>query len=114
MAYRNLNVLDAADQAADLINRLIDRPRKRRLLHSPQLRSAAQSVSSNIREGFGRGEGADRTHSLKIARGEAEEVIGHLRPNFKTRRIEPSEYWPLHNLYVTIVKMLDALCDEGA
>ena len=112
MAYRNLKLLDAAEQAADEVNKLIDRGRKRPLLHAAQLRKAAQSVSANIREGLGRDQGPDRDRSFKISRAEANEVIGHLRPNFKDNRIERSEYWPLHNKYVVIVKMVDSICGE--
>jgi four helix bundle protein len=59
MASRNLNVLDAAERAADGINSILDRfPRQ--LLHARQMRDSAQSVAANISEGFGRGTGRDR------------------------------------------------------
>jgi four helix bundle protein len=109
MAYRDLAVLDAADRAADLVNALIDRCPPGRLLHARQLRDAVQSVGANIREGFGRGTGRDRDRPLEIARGEAEEAIGHLAANFRARRVTPRDYWPRRNLLVVIVKMLTAL-----
>ena len=111
MAHRDLNVLDAAERLADGIERLIERY-PRRLLHISQLRRSAQSISANIGEGFGRGDGRDRDRALIIARGETEEAIRHLSSNFRTRRIEPADYWPLHNLAVVIVKMLNALLDH--
>jgi four helix bundle protein len=70
---------------------------------------AAQSVSSNIGEGFGRATIPDRNSRLAIARGEAEESIKHLRLNLNTKRMSAKEYWPLHNRAVTIVKMLNGL-----
>jgi four helix bundle protein len=108
MSHRDLDVLDAADRAADGVDRLIDRS-PHRLLHVSQMRSAVQSIGANISEGFGRGEGRDRARPLEIARGEAEETIRHLSANFRTKRIAPADYWPLHNLLVVIVKMLNSL-----
>jgi four helix bundle protein len=105
--HRNLAVADAAEQLAAAITRLSDRTR--RLLHKQQLLKAAQSVSANIAEGFGRGTIADRNSHLVIARGEAEETITHLRANFNAKRITPADYWPLHDRAVTIVKMLNGL-----
>jgi four helix bundle protein len=108
MPHRDLDVLDAAERAADLVNRLIDRS-PRALLHVVQMRDSVQSIGANIGEGFGRREGRDRAHRLEIARGEAEETIRHLSANFRTKRIAPSAYWPVHNLLVVIVKMLNSL-----
>ena len=106
--YRDLNVLDAADQVADEVNRLIDTS-PRRLIYETQLRNAAQSISANISEGFGRGKGPERNHKLRIARGEAEEAIRHLRSNLKSDRIGERTYWPIRNRLVTISKMLSSL-----
>jgi hypothetical protein len=75
MPHRNLNVLDAAEQAARQMNALIDQKPTPPLIHVRQLRDAAQSAVANIAEGFGRGTGRDRDRSLEIARGEAEETI---------------------------------------
>ena len=112
MPHRDLAVLDAAQRAADRITELIDRS-PRRLLHVAQMRDAVQSIVANIREGFGRGPGRDRDRSLAIARGETEEAIGHLGANFRTNRLASKDYWPLHNLLVVIVRMLDSLLRRG-
>ena len=111
MPHRRLNVLDAARRAADGITALIDRS-PRRLLHAGQLRRSAQAISANISEGFGRGPGRDRDPPLEIARGETEETIQHLSANFRSNRIGPKDYWPLHNLLVVVVKMLNALLNR--
>ena len=108
MAYRDLDVLDAAQRAADAVNRLIDRS-PQRLLYQGQMRESSQSVGANIAEGFGRKRGPDRAHKLVVARGEADETIRHLKSNFNVSRIQPGDYWPVHNLLVTIVKMLNSL-----
>jgi four helix bundle protein len=109
--HRNLAVLDAAQRAVDGINRLIDRA-PQRLLHVGQMRDSSQSIVANISEGFGRGTGRDRARPLEIARGEAEETIQHLGANFRSNRVEPRDYWPLHHLLVVIVKMLDSLLNN--
>jgi four helix bundle protein len=106
MSYRDLNLLDAANRAADLINELIDRSPRYQLLHVTQMRESVQSIGANIAEGFGRGEGPERSRALRIAKGEAEETIQHLKTNFRTRRIAPKKYWRIHNLLVVIAKML--------
>jgi four helix bundle protein len=109
MVHRNLNVLEASVRASDRVTSLIERRSGRPLLHVAQLRRSTQSVTANIAEGFGRGSGRDRARMLRIARGEAEETIRHLNANFRADRIAPGDYWPLHNLLVVIVKMLDSL-----
>jgi len=91
-----------------MVNELIDRF-PRRLLHVSQLRDSVQSIGANISEGFGRGNGRDRARPLEIARGEAEEAIQHLGANFRSNRIPAKDYWPIHNLLVVIVKMLNSL-----
>ena len=105
--HRNLAVLDAAEQFAADIVRLVDSTP--RLLHKHQLLKSAQSVSANISEAFGRVSLADRKNRLAIARGETEEAIKHLRANFAGERITPRVYWPRHNRAVTMVKMLNRL-----
>ncbi len=52
------------------------------------------------------------TPPLEIARGETEETIQHLSANFRSNRIGPKDYWPLHNLLVVVVKMLNALLNR--
>ena len=106
--YRNLAVLDAANLVVDEINALID-ANPRRLLYVKQLRDSAQSVCANIREGFGRGKGRDRNSALRVARGEAEETIGHLRGNYAAKRITRSVFFSLRNRLISIVKMIDGL-----
>jgi four helix bundle protein len=111
MAHRNLKVLDAAKHAAKQLNELIDRSRGQRLLHVRQMRDSAQSVAGNISEAFGRAssKGRDRDRSLEIARGESEETISHLAANFEANRIDKADYYRLRNLYIVIVKMLNAI-----
>ena len=108
MAHRDLDVLDAAERAAEDLNNLIDRS-PRRLLYVGQMRRSVQAISASISEAFGRRTGAERTYRLEVARSEAEETIEHLRANYRTGRIAAKGYWPLHNLLSVIVKMLNSL-----
>jgi four helix bundle protein len=109
MPHRDLNVLDAATKVADLVNKLIDQSPRGRLLHVQQLRDSVQSIGANISEAFGREAGRARDNSLGIARGETEEAIHHMRANFHRSRVSASEYWPIRNKLVVIVKMLTGL-----
>jgi four helix bundle protein len=111
--HRDLAVLDAAERVADEINQLIDdAARRRRLIHGTQLRDSAQSIGANISEGFGRGEGRERNRALRVARGEAEETIRHLRANLTSQRIAQPTFWRLSNRLITIVKMLTSLLNR--
>jgi len=104
-------VLDAADRVADEVNRLIDEG-PRQLIHVTQLRDSAQSIAANISEGFGRGAGGERSRALRVARGEAEETIRHLRANFESDRINEAVFWRIRNRLITIVRMLTSLLNR--
>jgi four helix bundle protein len=108
VAHRDLDVLDAAERAVDMVNRLIDKSGGR-LLHVSQMRDSVQAIAANISEGFGHAKGRRRSYSLEIARAEAEETIQHVATNFRANRITPQDYWPLRNVLVVIVKMLNGL-----
>jgi four helix bundle protein len=108
--HRDLDVLDAAEMVADEINQIIDdAPRDRRLIHGAQLRESAGAIGANISEGYGRGEGRERKRSLRVARGEAEETIRHLRANLRRQRLPERTFWRLTNRLITIIRMLTSL-----
>ena len=108
MAHRNLDVLDAGERAAELLNELIDQSPRGQLLHVQQMRDSAQSIVANIREGFGRRPGRGRARSLEIARGETEDNRT-LEGQLAAQRIGAKKYWPLHNRCVMTAKMLSPL-----
>jgi four helix bundle protein len=93
----------------DDINRLL----KRRLPNASQVREAAESIPSNIQEGFGRDAGPDRNQFLRYARGSAEETNERLRARFAAEDIPGKVYWPLHHRLVAIVRMLTNLMSDG-
>ena len=76
------------------------------------MRNAAESVPANISEARGRSTPRDRSYRCEIARGEAEEAKTHVGSNYRSGRISKAEYFPIHNLLTTIVKMLDSLIAE--
>ena len=101
-------LIGAARMIADEINRLIDR-RGRRMLHALQVQDAAQSISANIREAYGRKAGLDRKRFLVFARGSAEETDEHCRANYAAGLLEPKTYWRLHHRLMAIIKLISAL-----
>ena len=105
--HRNLVVVEAADLVADEVNRLLDE--SPRLLFRGQLRDSAQAISANISEGLGRGKDGGRNQSFRIARGEAEETIKHLRANYRIERLPRERFFPLRNRLITISKMIVSL-----
>jgi len=112
--HRHLKVLDAAQLVENKINRLIDDGPQRgpkRLIHIGQLRDSSHSIVSNISEGFARGENGERTRALRVARGEADETITHLRTNAETGRLNARTFLSLRSTLITIGKMLDSLID---
>jgi four helix bundle protein len=89
-----LRVLGAARMVVDDINQLLKR---RRLPNAVQLRGAAESITANIQEGFGRDEGPDRNQFLRFARASAEETNERLRARFAARDVPAKVYWSLHH-----------------
>ena len=105
---RKLALEDAADLAVDRVNRLIDESPKR-LIYVSQMRKSVGAVSAQVAEGFGRGPGPERNHKLRMANGEAEETIRHLRANWQSGRLENRTFWSIRDLLITITKMIEAL-----
>jgi four helix bundle protein len=105
-----LRVLDAAQMVVDEINRLL---KNRRLTNADQVRYAAESITANIEEGFGRNRGPDRNRFLRFARGSAQETNERLRARFAADDIPANIYWPLHHRLVAIVRMLTNLIAAG-
>ena len=100
-----LRVLDAARMVVDDINHML----KSRLPNAKQVREAAESITANIQEGFGREAGPDRNQFLRFARASAEETSERLRARFVAEDIPEKVYWPLHHRLVAIVRMLTNL-----
>ena len=110
-----LRVLDAARSVVDEIHSAMSRARPP-WPGGAQLRDAVESIVANISEGFGRAEGPDRVHFLRIARGSAEETNERLRTLFAAGRIQAPDYWRIHHRLVAIARMLTSLmeriCDQ--
>ena len=113
MSDNGFRVLQAALRIATLVNDLIDRAPRGRLIYVAQLRDSAGGIPGNISEGLGRRRGPERTYKFEVARVEAKETLSRLQPNFDTGRIRASDYWPVRNLAETVIKMLDSLITHG-
>jgi len=104
-----LRVLDAARMVVDDVNKLL---KHRRLPNAVQLRDAAESITGNIQEGFGRNAGPDRNQFLRFARASAEETNERLRARFAASDIPAKVYWPIHHRLVAIGRMLTNLMSK--
>ena len=104
----NFRLMDVSRWVVDEIIAVCDRSR-RRVLFDTQLRSSADSITSNIREAYGRRAGPERQQFFRYALGSAEETDEHLRANFAAGRIAPAQFWLLHNRLVVIMRMLTSL-----
>ncbi len=103
-----LRVIDAAeDFAADLSQWLALRSRS--VFDADQMRRAAGSVSANLIEGYGRGQGADRMRLYRFAKSSCEETLGWLRKSRRRGEIEPKDFHSLSNRGIVIVRMINAL-----
>ena len=106
----SLRVLDAARALRDDINGFLDDPRSR-ALYADQLRSSAQSVVANIREGLGRMTVPDRNRFLNYAITSAEETDEHLHGNWRAKRLNERKYFAYRNRTVAVIKMLKRIVD---
>src|SRR5262245_55325412 len=106
-----LRVLEAARMVVDEINDWLDSCR-RPIPEATQLREAVGSITSNIREGYGREIGPDRNKFLRYARGSAEETDERLRTVFKSKRLPDGFYWRQHHRLVLIIRMLTSLMER--
>lgn len=69
---------NAMDIAVAVFNLSDNLPRKEDYALTSQIRSSAESISSNIAEGFGRGGNREKSNFYKFARGSAYETKNHL------------------------------------
>jgi four helix bundle protein len=108
-AKPRLRALDGARTVVDDINQLLN---GRRLPNATQIRDAAESITANIQEGFGRDAGPDRNQFLRFARASAEETSERLRARFGAGDIPAKTYWRIHHRLVAVSRMLTNLMSK--
>lgn len=84
-------------------------PREEQFGLCHQLRRAAISISSNIAEGYGRRQCADKAHFYQIAKGSTDEVECQLRISFELQMINTENVQIGIDHCNRIKKMLNAL-----
>ena len=104
----SFRLLDLARLVVDEIHRLLDRSRPR-LLNADQLRECSSSITANIREAYGRREGAERDQFLRYAKSSAAESDERLRTSFAGGRLAAKAYWRLRDRLRVIQRMIDVL-----
>jgi four helix bundle protein len=103
-----LRTIDAAEDFAVAVSQWL-RSSAWPCAHADQLRRAADSVSANLIDGYGRGPGADRLRLYRISKAECEEALGWLRKSRSLDEIGPKDFHRLSNRGIVIVRMINAL-----
>jgi four helix bundle protein len=103
-----LRTIDAAEEFAVAVSQWL-RSSGVPCAHADQLRRAADSVSANLIDGYGRGPGADRLRLYRIGKAECEEALGWLRKSRSLAEIAPNDFHRLSNRGIVIVRMINAL-----
>jgi four helix bundle protein len=103
-----LRAFDAAEDFAVDVTRWLE-SLKKPCPHADQLRRAADSIGSNLNEGFGRGPGLDRKRFYRTATSSCEEALGWLRKSRRMRQIEPKKFHRFTNRGVVIIRMIKRL-----
>ena len=73
------------------------------------MRRAANSVSNNIAEGFGRYERLDKTRFYKISRGSCYELINQILISEALKYVEKNEVEIVISNYKTVIEELDMM-----
>ena len=105
-----LHALELAQLIAKEIKELIDKfPPGAPLGLRTQLGDAANSVHSNIAEGYGRATTAERRNKLRVARGELEEVQSQLKVAMQVNYVAKADFYRVWNRTQLLHRMLAKL-----
>ncbi|UOE41644.1 four helix bundle protein [Chryseobacterium suipulveris] len=98
--------MDIAEICFDISENL---PRKEDYALTSQLRRSAESISSNIAEGFGRRTSKDKTHFYDISRGSAFETKSHLIYGVRVKYFKEEDYIRNEKLIKEVVHELNKI-----
>ena len=105
-----LHALELAQLIAREVKELIDKfPPGAPLDLRAQLGNAANSVHSNIAEGYGRATPAERRNKLRLARGELEELQSQLKVAMHVKYVAMRDFYRVWNRTQLLHRMLPKL-----
>ena len=105
-----LRALELAQILVKEIWEAIERfPKREPLGLRAQLGEAANSIHSNIAEGYGRGTTAERRNRLRLARGSLEETQSDLKVALDCGYITRKRFYRIWNLTVVLDRMIAKL-----
>jgi len=105
-----LLVYQKAVAAEDAVSAILSRtPFRQHVELREQLDEASARVPNHISEGYGQKTDRHFAHFVFLARGEAQEMQGHLRSAYVRRCISEDELHDLQARYEEVAKMLSGL-----
>lgn len=111
--YTSFTQMPVWDQAmklsSEIYNLSIRLPKSEDYGLTSQIRRAANSVSANIAEGFGRSTAKDKAHFYIVAKGSAYETQNHLIYGNRVGYFDINEVEPLLSQYSELIKGLNKI-----
>ena len=113
MAYKDFTGMSVWRKAFYLLKKVYKLtqkyPESERFCLIADMRRAANSVTNNISEGFGRYESYDKTRFYKIARGSCYEIINQSLASGAFRYMSETDKNELVNGYKEVISELDSM-----
>ncbi|MBN2610008.1 MAG: four helix bundle protein [Bacteroidales bacterium] len=113
MSYKDFTEMSVWQKAFKLLLRIYDLtkkfPKEEKYGIIDNTRRAANSVTNNIAEGFGRYEKYDKTRFYKISRGSAYEIVNQIMVSHALSYINNLENEELIKSYKEVIEELDMM-----
>ncbi len=99
----------AMEIAVEVFNLTVPLPKSEDYALTSQIRRSAESISSNISEGFGRSTSPDKKKFYVISRGSLYETKNHLIYGHKVNYFDTAEIEPIYKKIETVIHELNKL-----